>query len=105
MARIKKIKRFRYYLTSPVTLLFLLAVIGLTARAVWGLYQKNLVAAGERAAAAAELVRLEARAAELESAIAGWATERGREATLRENLPVARPGEQVLQILDPIVRE
>ena len=100
MARIKKATNFRRVAASPLTLLFLVGAVVLGGRGVWRLYQRNLIPTRERAAATAELARLEAREQELKTAVASLETTEGKKAVLRENFPVAAPGERVIHLLD-----
>ena len=60
--------------------------------------EQDMVA--RRMEAAAQLLHLEDRRAELEKKVEYLSNERGIEAEMRRNFDVARPGEQVVIILD-----
>ena len=80
---------------------FLALVVLILAWAVWGLAQKE-----ERVRRAVEdrkeeLAVLEERKAVFEENLAELSTDRGQEATLRQNHGVARPGEEVIIVVPP----
>lgn len=85
-----------YLLAAFLVLLILILVWG-----VWGLAQKE-----ERARKAVEdrkkeLAILKERKEVFEANLAELSTDRGQEATLRQNHGVARPGEEVIIVVPP----
>lgn len=80
---------------------FLGVVVLILAWAVWGIAQKE-----ERARKAvedqkAELAALQERKQSLEANLEELSTERGQEATLRQNHGVAKAGEEVIIVVPP----
>lgn len=77
----------------------LLFVVCVLAWAVWGIAHKEAIARSAVAARERELATLKERAAVLEANLAELKTDRGQEATLRQNHGVARPGEEVIIVV------
>lgn len=80
------------------TLLLLAAVVWLAAL-VLGIWRKEEIARQAVADTRTELAALEERKAALAAQVAELETERGQEATIRQNLRVARPGEEVIIVV------
>lgn len=95
MARTVRITRAREILNVA---LLLLAIVWLTSL-VWGIWRKEMVAREAVLTTRAELAALEERQARLAAQVAELETPRGQEATLRQNLRVARPGEEVIIVV------
>lgn len=82
----------------------LLALAALTLGAVnaaWGMYQKFAEATRSDAQAKTQLTSLEAQEQRMSAAVAGLSTSRGLEAQLRQRYGVIKPGEGVIQIVNP----
>lgn len=77
----------------------LMALVIVTTRAAWGMYQKFAMAAEERHIAQEELRELEEKEVHMQAAVAALASERGTEAELRSRFGVARPGEGEIKIV------
>lgn len=93
----KRVQKTGEYLLAT----FLVLIVLILAWAVWGIAQKE-----ERARRAVEdrkqeLAVLKERKAVFEQNLAELSTERGQEATLRQNHGVARPGEEVIIVVPP----
>ena len=69
--------------------------------AVWGIARKEEIARSAVEDRKAELAVLNERKAVLEENLAELSTERGQEATLRQNHGVARSGEEVIIVVPP----
>lgn len=69
--------------------------------AVWGIAQKQEIARRAVDDRKAELAVLSERKAVFEENLAELSTERGQEATLRQNHGVARAGEEVIIVVPP----
>lgn len=80
---------------------FLLLVVLILAWAVWGIARKEEIARSAVEDRKAELAILEERKAVFEANLAELSTERGQEATLRQNHGVAKSGEEVIIVVPP----
>lgn len=80
---------------------FLLLVVLILAWAVWGIARKEEIARRAVEDRKAELAILEERKAVFEANLAELSTERGQEATLRQNHGVAKSGEEVIIVVPP----
>ncbi|HWO07095.1 MAG TPA: septum formation initiator family protein [Candidatus Paceibacterota bacterium] len=81
--------------------IFMLVIIAVALRGVWGVYQKAQESAVLRAEAEAKLAELKDREHQLRTDIANLKSERGIEAELRERYDVAGEGEGVIVIVEP----
>ena len=79
----------------------LLALIALAVQAVWGIYQKELESRQLRTEAEAKLADLQKRQIELQNGIDKLNSNRGVEETLRQNFDLAKPGEEMVVIIEP----
>lgn len=68
---------------------------------VWGIARKEEIARRAVRDTRAELTTLKERQQVLEGNLAELATERGKEATLRDTYGVAKPGEEVIIVVPP----
>ena len=66
---------------------------------IWGLIGKTHIAVSQANDAKREYVALESRKAQLEASLAVLATARGRDAAIRTDFGVARPGEEVIVVV------
>ncbi len=85
-----------------VTALLVLAIVWLL-WLIWGIARKEEFARKAVRDTRAELAVLEERKGILEGNIKELATERGKEATLRQTYGVAKPGEEVIIVVPPKV--
>lgn len=80
---------------------FLVLVVLVLAWAVWGIAQKERIARSAVDDRKAELAILKERKAVFEENMAELSTDRGQEATLRQNHGVAKAGEDVIIVVPP----
>ena len=85
-----------YVLAGGLSVLFLVLLW-----AVWGIAQKEEIARRAVDERKAELAVLNERKAVFEENLAELSTDRGQEATLRQNHGVARAGEEVIIVVPP----
>jgi cell division protein FtsB len=88
-------------LSSPVTLIIAIILAIILFRAVWNIHQKAAMAADKLDQANADLAKLEADKADLESRVGDLSTDAGLKAAIREKYHAVEPGEQVAVIVDP----
>ena len=93
-------KKLRKILYSKVTLVILTLVLLVVARGAWGIHQKAQIAISERNIARHSLEELESRTKELEVSLELLNSEQGIEAEVRQKYTVARPGEEVVVVVD-----
>lgn len=70
------------------------------ARAAWEVFRKERIVKGELDRVQENLAGLEARRAALETTLTELGTERGIEEEVRKKFPLAKPGEEVIVLLD-----
>jgi cell division protein FtsB len=99
MAQMKRRSWFRRFLASPVGTGLLLVLLFFLIRGVWRLYLQGQLVATKRQETERELTMLTKRQVELATNIQALGTERGLEAKIREDFPVAKEGEGVISIL------
>lgn len=80
---------------------FLVLVVLVLAWAVWGIARKEEIARKAVDDRKAELAILEERKAVFEENLAELGSDRGQEATLRQNHGVAKAGEEVIIVVPP----
>ncbi len=97
MSRQQQAARVREYALAGALLLVVLVL----AWAVWGLARKEEIARRAVEERKAELATLNERKAVFEENLAELASERGQEATLRQNHGVAKAGEEVIIVVPP----
>ncbi len=90
-------KRIGEYLITALLVVAILWLLWL----IWGIARKEERARKAVEDTRAELAILEERKGVLEGNIAELATERGKEATLRQTYGVAKPGEEVIIVVPP----
>ena len=93
-------RSIRGWLHSPLSLAILAIIILFMISVVYQRYTIEKEMVSRREEAEAHLKLLEDRRAELEKKVEYLSNERGIEAEMRRNFDVARPGEQVVIILD-----
>ena len=97
MIRKQTTQRVGEYLLTALLVLGILWLLWL----IWGIARKEEIARKAVHDTRAELAILEERAGVLEGNIAELATERGKEATLRQTYGVAKAGEEVIIVVAP----
>lgn len=100
MLEFYKKRTLRAWLHSPLALGVLGLILLFMMSVVFQRYSIEQDMVARRMEAAAQLLHLEDRRAELEKKVEYLSNERGIEAEMRRNFDVARPGEQVVIILD-----
>jgi len=97
-------RQLRRVWASPLVQVILLGVLILVGVSAYSRYGVAREMADRRAAAEAAVAELEARREALAAQVAYITSERGQEAEMRRQFDIAREGEQVVIILDEIVR-
>ena len=92
--------RWRRFLSSPLVIAVLLAILVFTAHAAWVIYEKDRLSAGRLVQAQANLKRLQDQQSSLNDRIKFLSTDRGIEAELREKYRAVKDGESVAVIVD-----
>ena len=93
----RKVKRILY---SPFSVIILATLVFFLGRSVWKAYSKNTISREARAGALRQIKELEARKAELEAKLEKLQSPEGLESEIRDKLPVAKEGEEVIIIVD-----
>ncbi len=83
-----------------LTLLGLIIILLFVLRATWGLYRKSQMARENLQASAERVAKLEERQVILREKIERLKTPRGIEEEIRNNYPVVKEGEQVINIVE-----
>jgi len=98
-------KKLRKAMYSKVVLLILSIVVLFLGNATWNVYQKYSDARGNEEVASIELKKLQERENDLSADIERLNTERGIEEELRKRFGVAKKGEEVMIIVEPVTEE
>ena len=98
-------QKLRKILYSKVTLLVLTALVFFVGRGAWNTHQKAQIARSERSIAERSLNELESRTSELQASLIRLKSERGIEEEVRQKYTVARPGEEVVIVVDDSVKK
>lgn len=93
-------RTWRTILSSPIAIIALVFVVLFLARIVYDRYAIEREMAGRRLESEMRLDSLIERKAQLQQKVEYLSNDRGIEAEMRRNFDVARPGEQVVIILD-----
>ena len=93
-------KKIRKILYSKASLVILAVLLFMVADGAWQVYQKARIARDERDRAARSLQDLQARNAELTASLARVQSNEGIEEDVRQKFAVARPGEDVVIVVD-----
>ena len=94
-------RTLRGYLTSPIALGILGLICLFMSTVVYDRYSIEREMLAKQQDAEKNLNNLEARKVELDKKVQYLSNDRGIEAEMRRNFDVARPGEQVVIIIDP----
>jgi len=87
---------------NRITLFFLILLVGFLSITVFDLWGKEREAAERRADAVREAKNVEEREVILNKDLAVLGTVRGQEALVRNTFDVAKPGEEVIVVLDAL---
>lgn len=98
----KKIRKFLY---SKVTIAVLFVVLFAVGKGAWSIHQKAEIARSERDIARRALSELEARTTELQTSLVVLKSERGIEEAVRQKYTVAKPGEEVVVVVDDSLKK
>ncbi|MEK7645044.1 MAG: septum formation initiator family protein [Patescibacteria group bacterium] len=101
MREFRQKRQFREMVYSRPTLLVLLMVLFLTARAAYNVYGKESESRDRAARAQTELQNLQQRKVEVAKAIEELNTKEGMEREIRNSFRVAKPGEHLVVLVDP----
>lgn len=93
-------KKIRKILYSKITLVVLFLVLLGVGRGAWGIYQKAEIARSERDITARSLAELQDRTIELKTSLNRLKSSQGIEEEVRQKYTVARPGEEVVVVID-----
>ena len=85
---------------SKVTILALFVVLIAVGKGAWEIHQKAVIAETERDITAKELADVQTRTSELEASLAQLKSNQGIETEVRQKYSVARPGEEVVVVVD-----
>ncbi len=99
MKEFQRKRKLRRLLYSPLVLLVLLALLFVTGKALWGVYEKERESRTRLHGVEEELALLRAREAALKRKIERLQTPEGVEAEIREQFQVAKPGERMVVIV------
>jgi len=100
MLRFYQKKSLWYFARSTTGIILLIIVCILLSRSVWARYEAEQKMSERRAEAESQVAALELRKASLEERVEYLSNERGIEAEMRRNFDVAKPGEEVVIIVD-----
>lgn len=98
MAQGKNERKKRW--TDYLVLLGLIIILLVIARATWSLYKKNKLASENLRFSAERMAKLTDRELILRDKIERLKTPRGIEEEIRNNFPMVKPGEQVINLVD-----
>ncbi len=93
-------RRWQKILYSRASLAALLVVLFFVAKGTWGVYQKEAESGRNLEAATRELNKVSVRKELLTANITRLRTERGAEEEIRNRFRVAKPGEELIVIVD-----
>lgn len=93
-------KKFRQILYSKASIVALFVVFVFVVHGAWNIHKKALIARAESEEALRILKDMEARSEELQESLAELKTSQGFEKELRQKFAVARPGEEVVIVVD-----
>ncbi len=97
--------RLRRFIYSKPSIFILFFFVILTAHGAWGMFEKSREAKIKEEKALLELGQLSSRHSELEQDINKLSTERGQEEEIRNRFMVAKDGEKVIIISQPVQEE
>ena len=92
--------RWKQIVGSPVSLIVLLVILVALIRATWSVHEKSAASIAKLAQAQAELIKLQARDADLSRKVAYLSTNEGVQSEMRSKYHAVNDGESVAVILD-----
>ena len=98
-------QRIRKKIYSPWVFIVLLVITVVLTKGAWGVFFKQQESAQNLDKVRAELAKAEQREAELEAGVSYLKTEEGIEEEIRDKYSVARPGEELVLIVEPKDRD
>ncbi|MGB2580304.1 MAG: hypothetical protein WBC83_01260 [Minisyncoccia bacterium] len=98
----KKIRRIMY---SKVSLLVLFVILLIVGKGAWNVYKKAEIARSERDIALRYITQLETRNADMQSSLEHFKNNSGIEEEVRQKYTVARPGEEIVVVVDDDVKK
>ncbi len=98
-------QKLRKILYSRITLLVLAVLVFFVGRGAWNTHQKAQIARSERDIAERAFTEMESRSSELQASLIRLKSDRGIEEEVRQKYTVARPGEEVVIIVDDSVKK
>ena len=98
-------QRIRKKIYSPWVFIILLVITVVLIKGAWGVFFKQQESAQNLDKVRAELAKAEQREAELETHVSYLKTEEGIEEEIRDKYSVARPGEELVLIVEPKDRD
>ncbi|OHA84272.1 MAG: hypothetical protein A2937_03420 [Candidatus Yonathbacteria bacterium RIFCSPLOWO2_01_FULL_47_33b] len=93
-------KQFRKILYSKASIFVVFVVFVFVARGAWHVHQKAEIARAERDGAVRVLAELQERNEALEASLGRLKSDQGIEDEVRQKYAVARPGEEVVVVVD-----
>ena len=93
-------KKLRKILYSKVSLAVLLVILFAVGQGLWRIQEKVTIARAERDLAARSFADLQSRTEELQASLARLKSDSGIEEEVRQKFTVARPGEEVVVVVD-----
>ncbi len=93
-------RKAKKFLHSRYAIAFLIIIIALVSRGVWGIYVKYEKSSALAEKSRADLATLQARHDALSKSISALNTDEGREKELRDRFGVVKPGEKMVILVD-----
>ena len=95
-------RKAKKFLHSRYAIAFLIIIIALVSRGVWGIYMKYEKSSALAEKSRADLAVLQERQEALSKSISALNTEEGREKELRDRFGVVKPGEKMVILVDNV---
>ena len=100
MLEFQEKRKIKSFLSSKITLVVLIIVIGFFFNAVWNLYQKQDITKDNLSKSAAIYENLRSREKMLSLEVEKLKTTEGKEEEIREKYGLVKPGEEVIVVVD-----
>ncbi len=105
MLDLKERRRMRRAIYAKPTIIAVAVLFVFVTHGAWGMYQKSREAVDKTDVTTVRLMQLEAREKELSADIFKLSSERGIEGEIRDRFMVAKEGESVMIVADPITEK
>ncbi len=102
MREFQERRRFKKLLHSRYAIAFLVILLLIFVRAVWGIYVKYEKSRDIAERVKSDLVTIEVRQKSLASAVAALKTDEGKERELRDRLGLVKEGERLVVLVDDV---